>query len=270
MTSIPPIVRQRSTFGDYGSELRSQLPLVWKLARYQLQAEISDTRLGFWWLAISPLLVAIPSILIFGYLLEVDRGVVNYPLFSMIGLLSFRILSRTWTRTARTFRPRGRPNIPDGVPIPIGVAAFALHETLVGAMGLTLCFIWALATGFVSGSTPLLLVVLPIAFAVANGGGLIIASVSRRSADVAEALPHITRTLGHASGVWFAPALFSEGRWFAPIFDWNPITVMLELFRVALMGSPLRSITIVSLVTTTVLSNIIGVAMLWRTKRIAL
>lgn len=257
-------VNQGRTVEQYVRDFAENLRLSVKLAKYQIAAEIHETKLGLAWVALSPLLIALPSMYVFGYVIGTNNGIENYPIFALVGLLAFRMLSRTWVRSAKSFRPGGRPNTPFGVPAATGVTAHTLHETVLASVGFAICIVWAIVTGAAQFSTlPLILPAIVLGFLFANGIGYGVAAVSMKQGDFAQAIPHLMRPLGLASGIWFLPTDFIDNGIVGKLFEWNPIFLTFENVRFAIIGRAIEPANFFWLLMIIGSANLVGLFMLW-------
>ena len=178
------------------------------------------------------------------------------------------MISRTWVRASKSFKPGGRPNTPFGVPAATGVTAHSLHETALASVGMVICIAWAIVTGAAQFATlPFIIPAVLLAFLLANGVGFGVAAISMKQGDFAQAIPHLMRPIGLASGIWFLPTDFVDNGFIGTLFEWNPIFLAFEVIRFGVIDRGLAPGAFGFLLLAIVVANLAGILMLWLTDR---
>lgn len=222
----------RTSLREYLGQVWERREFIGTMPRHELHAENLDTALGNFWLLLNPLLLSAVYWLVFGALLDVDRGADNYIPFLVAGVLLYRLWSGGATSGARVmWRNRGLVRslyFPRAV-LPISTA---LTEILIFLPGVAILLIVALATG----ETPdwqWLLLPIPLALLsmFTTGTMFVTARMGSRYRDLSTVLPHVTRLGLYASGVLYDPERFTQNDWALLVFDVNPIYQFLMLAR---------------------------------------
>lgn len=84
----------RPRLGEYLAQLWDRRHFIWMDARHRVATQNSRNRLGSAWLILKPMLDAAMYFVIFGLVLNVTRGMENFPGFIIIGVLMFRSTMR--------------------------------------------------------------------------------------------------------------------------------------------------------------------------------
>ncbi len=228
-------VAGRPPLGQYLRELADRREFIRTMPRHDLHAQNMDTVLGNLWFLADPLLSSGVYFVIFGLLLEVDRGVDNYLAYLVIGVLIFRYFSSATIAAARVmdrnetlmrslYFPRA------ALPLSSALGSF---YTLVP--GFAVMVLVVLVTGEVPTWRWLLLpVVATMAFAFVTGAVLLLARLGSHFRDLHSLLPHLTRLLFYVSGALYDPRRFDIGD-AEVLFDINPMYELLSLARWCLM-----------------------------------
>ena len=77
IATLEPITG-RPTMREYLGQLRDRREFIVTMPRHALHAENLDTVLGNVWFLLNPILMSTVYLLVFGVLLDVDRGAENY------------------------------------------------------------------------------------------------------------------------------------------------------------------------------------------------
>ena len=234
-TRLQPVAgRQR--FVEYLRELGERREFISTMPRHDLRAQNMDTALGNLWFLVNPLLLTAVYFVIFGVLLEVDRGVENYISFLVIGVLVFRYFSGSIT-TASRIMGRNETLVRSlyfpRAALPLASALGSFYTFLPG---LLVMIVIVLSTGEVPDWEWFYLpVVLAIAFSFMTGAVLISARLGHVFPDLHSLLPHVTRLFFYASGTLYDPERFTDNEAVLTLFDINPMYQILSLTRWSLM-----------------------------------
>jgi lipopolysaccharide transport system permease protein len=212
------------------------------LVRRDIVTVYKQTLLGFFWFIIPPVLNALTYVVIFGLFAKVPTGSNNLILFYLSGVIAWGYFADCINRTSSTFRTNAsifgkvyfpRLIVPMSSVISALVKFFVQFAFLLVVMG----YFW------ITGDAPAvqfhLIWVLPIVLLLmALSGmaiGLIISSLTTKYRDLSNIVPFAVQFLMYATPVIYPYTFFPENlRW---IFDWNPLSPMIEIFRHLLMGS---------------------------------
>lgn len=222
----------KTSLRDYIAQMWERREFIAAMPRHELHAENLDTALGNFWLLLNPLMLSAVYWLVFGALLDVDRGAENYIPFLVTGVMLYRLWSGGAASGARVmWRNRGLVRslyFPRAI-LPISTA---LTEILVFLPGVAILLIVALGTGEIPDWQWLLLPVPLLLLAMFTTGTMFFtARMGSRYRDLSTVLPHITRLGLYASGVLYDPEQFTQNTWALLVFDVNPIYQFLMLAR---------------------------------------
>ena len=254
--------------------LGTYLKRTWELRHYAIgigkgdvESSSAETTLGKFWLIGEPLLFVVVYTIIFGVILEADRGVDNFVGYLAAGRILFRH-HRQAMLTASMSTISFEANI-QAMAIPRIV--FPLASVLTVSMGFTsaigVLVVMLLATGESITITWLWMIPILLGQIVLNAGiGLILARVVAHFRDLTNIMPHLFRFAIYGSGVVFSIQEFvldrPNGAFYMKLLSaLNPIYDYIHLGRWALMGIQPASPewVIISAIAWSVLSVIFGV-----------
>lgn len=230
----------RPTLPEYLRRLWQRRHFVRAYASARTSSKYSASRLGQLWQVITPLLQAGVYYVIFGMLLNLSRGVENYPAFLITGVFVFTFMQRSLNNGAKSIS--GNLSLIRALHFPRAVLplSFVLVEFKQLVISMIALFGIILATG-----EPLTMKWLLVVFAMALqmvfniGLSLIMARVGAGAQDVNQLLPFFTRIWFYSSGVFYG-----IDRWlgnlpgpFHPILQLNPGAIFLDLYRTVLIAS---------------------------------
>ena len=225
----------------YLMRLWARREYVWFVARSELRSRQMTSLLGNVWHLLNPALSIAVYFVIFGVLLDGDRGVDNYILFITVGVLFFADVQRaTMAGAGAIANNRG---LLQSLAFPRAMLPITstLTESLASLPGLVVIYSVALLTSESPRITWLLLPLLLAVMGLLNLGlALIAARGSSQYADLRQVLPFLFRLLLYGSGVVFSVDVVAEGRSWAWIFDLNPVYGYLSIARWSMMGGELR------------------------------
>ncbi len=230
-TTLEPITG-RASLRDYLGQLRERREFIVTMPKHELHAENLDTVLGNLWFLLNPILLSTVYLLIFGVLLDVDRGADNYIPFLVSGVMLYRLWAGGATTGARVmWRNRGLVRslyFPRAI-LPI---ASALTEVLTFLPGVAVLLVVALVTGETVDWQWLLLPIPLLVLAVFTQGSMFFtARLGHTFRDLSTLLPHITRMGFYGSGVLYDPERFTDNTWALLVFDLNPLYQFITLAR---------------------------------------
>ena len=171
-----------------------------------------DTALGNAWFLLNPILQIAIYFLLFGLLIDADRGVDNYLAYLTIGVLSFNLVSQSFLGASRCI-PNNTALIRSlyfpRASIPITALLSSIYTFGPALLVMVACALLA-------GESPsirwlLLPVVLLMLFLILLGFVMAIARVGSYFGDLHSLLPHLRRMLFYGSGVLFDPLSFTSG-----------------------------------------------------------
>jgi teichoic acid transport system permease protein len=242
----------------YVAAMWSRRSYVWYVARSTLREKQMNSVLGNIWHLLNPLLQIAVYYVIFGVVLEVDRGVDNFITFLAIGTLAFTFCQRSTLSGAGSIVKN--LGLIRAVEFPRAVLPFT--STLTETLSMLPSFLVIGVVAVVTGETPsprwLLLIPVMGLLAIFNlGAALYAARATSVVRDVQQILPFVFRILLYASGVLFSATEYAEGsyRWF---FTLNPVYAFLTVARWTILGSDVSRSLLLSAGTWTVVLTVTG------------
>ncbi|WP_375491158.1 ABC transporter permease [uncultured Jatrophihabitans sp.] len=201
-----------------------------------------DSFLGQAWQLLTPLLNIAVYYLVFGLLLQTNRGVPNFIAFLTVGVFVFAFCTSSLTSGARAITS----NLGLVRALQFPRAVLPLSTTLVALLQLLYSLVVMIPILLVSGE-PITWHWLELIPAIALqsmfclGLGFVAARLGAKIPDTAQVLPFVARMWMYASGVMYSVAVFTQNspKWVGTALNVNPGTVYLKLARSALLtGNP--------------------------------
>ncbi len=211
--------------------------LLWTLAARDLKLRYRQTALGVLWVVFQPVAGAGVFALVFGWVAGLAANRQSYFLFSLAGLLVWNAFQSTLGKASMALL--GNSALVSKVYFPrLLLPLSTILSTLVDfGIGLGVFIVTAILTDahILEPRLLLLPVWLGAALAAATGTGLLAASVMTRYRDIQHVLPLLLPFLMYASPVAYAVDAVPV-QW-QPVFEWNPMTWILEGARASLLGT---------------------------------
>ncbi|MFJ3904047.1 ABC transporter permease [Streptomyces sp. NPDC090025] len=232
----------RPSLPAYVRQLWSRRDFITAFATAKLTAQYSQAKLGQIWQVMTPLLNAGVYYVIFGILMDVQRGIPDYVPFLITGVF-------VWTFTSQTIMTGTRAisgnlglvralHFPRA-SLPIALALQQLQQlvfSLAALVGILLCF-----GEFPRPSWLLAIPALILQALFSTGLALVMARLAARMPDVSQLMPFVLRTWMYASGVMWSIAHLTHGRDLPHavilLLQANPAAVYIDLMRFALVES---------------------------------
>ncbi|WP_285696928.1 ABC transporter permease [Actinomadura sp. NBRC 104412] len=234
----------RPSPGRYIRALWQRRTFIWNFASAKTASTYSSSRLGQLWQVLTPLLNAGVYFLIFGVLLNTDRGISNFTAYLITGVFVFTFTQRSLTAGAKSIG--NNLSLIRALHFPRASLPFAhvLMELQQLLISMAVLLIIVLATGEPPTLRWLLVVPVLLLQLVFNIGiSLAIARLGAFVRDIQQLLPFITRTWLYFSGVFFfipamAQRFADQGHsWVGQVLEANPGAVFITLMRYALIDS---------------------------------
>ncbi|GAA2082850.1 ABC transporter permease [Actinomadura alba] len=234
----------RPPMSRYIRDVWQRRSFIWNFASAKSMSMYTSSRLGQLWQVLTPLLNAGVYYVIFGLLLQSNRGVTNFPAFLITGVFVFSFTQRSLTAGARSIG--NNLSLIRALHFPRATLPFAFVivelQHLMVAMGVLMVIV--VATGEMPTFAWLLLIpalMLQLLFNI--GISLIIARIGAFSRDIQQLLPFVTRSWLYFSGIFFMTAglanrdSLKDHPWVGKILEANPGSVYIELIRTSLLES---------------------------------
>lgn len=240
---------QREPLPDYLRSAWNRRSFAVALPVGDLRSQTNQTSLGQLWHLLNPALMVAVYYLIFGVILEADRGVDNYLGFLVVGVLFFQLTQRVLMDASGVI-PRNQGLIRTlQFPRVLLPVASVVGQTVAFAPALLVL----VATLLLTGETPSLkwLALVPVlaAQALLNlGAALLLARVGDSIRDISQVLPHLFRVLFYMSGVLFAVDVFVEDETLQNLFALNPVYDVVTLARWSVVDMSASWLEVVALV----------------------
>ena len=211
--------------------------LLWSLASRDLKLRYRQTALGVLWVVFQPVAGAGIFAVVFGWVAGLGADKQSYFLFSLAGLLVWNAFQSTLgkssmallgnaTLVSKVYFPR--------LLLPLSTVLSSLVDFLIGLLVFAVSALYLEAKPAWPGVLALP-VWLAAALAAGMGIGLLASAVMVRFRDVQHALPVLLPFLMYASPV--AYALEAVPSQWKPVFQWNPLSWVLEGSRASLLGA---------------------------------
>lgn len=221
----------------------------------ELRAQNQNSALGNFWHLLNPLLLAGVYYLVFGVILNAQRGVDYYPAFLIVGIMTFTYIGKAIQSGARTVVANLKLIQSIRFPRASLPIASTISETLAHGPALLTMFLlvtitshWAVGTN----GQPLppiwpawtWLLVIPGTVVMSMFGmglALITARATFHFRDVQQVLPYILRIWMYLSGMFYTVDFVAEKAnangwpWLVTIFKINPLWLFFRIFRDALI-----------------------------------
>ncbi|MEV7277501.1 ABC transporter permease [Streptomyces sp. NPDC093111] len=230
----------RPGLAEYVRQLWGRRHFILAFSQAKLTAQYSQAKLGQVWQVVTPLLNAMVYFLIFGLILNADRGMSRsvYIPFLVTGVFVFTFTQSSVMAGVRAIA--GNLGLVRALhfpraSLPISFCLQQLQQLLFSMIVLVLI---AVAFGsYPSASWLLLLPALALQFVFNAGLAMIVARMGAKTPDLAQLMPFIMRTWMYASGVMFSIPVMLEDKpaWLADLLQYNPAALHMDLVRFALI-----------------------------------
>ncbi|MEM7139513.1 MAG: hypothetical protein AAF548_00675 [Actinomycetota bacterium] len=244
---------------DYLRDVWSRREFALEMPFTDLRAQKLNTALGQLWHILNPAMNVFVYYIIFGLVLEVDRGVDNYIGFLAIGVLLFtgstRVLNMAVGAMEREQGLIRTVQFPRAI-LPI---ASTIEETLAFFPAIPVLLVTLVLDG---SDVTLRWLIFPVTLVMMTflnlGLALVIARAGFGIRDLAQVVQHVTRLLFYASGVLFLPTRFVESELGLRLFALNPIYDVITFARWSLIGTPMTTLELAGAIAYPIVLPIIG------------
>lgn len=241
MKPITLISAEPDSLRQYTGKLWKYRSLIWAFAKRDVKIRYAQTRLGLLWVLVQP----IPSVLIFsflfGRLLNVDTGLLPYPVFALAGMAGWNYFTSLSDGIGNSLLEA--QHVLKKVAYPKLI--MPLSKLLVSTLDFVIAFGMVLVALIVFGITPsiqLLLLPIFIATNVLAGFavGIWLCALSYRYRDVRHFMPYFINF-----GIWLTPVFYPTTilpKSLSYFMYLNPMAFVIEGYRSCLSGTALPSI----------------------------
>jgi ABC-2 type transport system permease protein/lipopolysaccharide transport system permease protein len=211
--------------------------LVGYLALRDLRLRYRQAALGVLWVLVQPIASVVIFTVVFGRMAAVDSDGVPYPLFALVGMVTWTYFSAAVTLgsvslvananlVTKVYFPRiAAPTaalVPPAVDLAVSFALVALVALYYGVHG-----------GIAVLAAPLWLLLL---VATSLGVSLLLSALNVRYRDVQYAVTPVLQLWFFASPVAYPASLFAD--WQQYVYALNPMVGVISLSRWSLVGAP--------------------------------
>ena len=213
---------------------------VYRLARYRIEAQNSQNRLGMAWVILKPIIDAIIYGTVFGYFLMRGNIPNHYIIFLVVGVFMFDYFSDCFTSGSKSITKNA--NLVQSLSFPRMSLPLALviEKLLEFVPMLAIIYGVVLVYGVRPELEWLLMIPVVVLFTVFNTGvTMITARLTVHFRDLTQLLPFVSRILFYTSGVFFSMELaFANNPTVLRIMDFQPVHEFLTLGRSVLLDEP--------------------------------
>ena len=245
--------------GLYLSELWDRREFAIVVPANDIRAQNMDTALGQLWHLVNPLMLVGVYYLIFGVVLEADRGVQNYLAFLVCGILLFQLTQRVVQDSAAAINRNEGLIRSLQFPRALLPVSAVVGQTLAFLPALLVLLVVTVATGELPTWRWLVLPgVLALQCLIGLGAAFITARVGFALRDIEQILPHLFRLVFYLSGVLFAVEAFVSRPLYQHLFALNPLYDVISVARWCLLGRDVSGYVITGLLAWAVLLPVGG------------
>lgn len=232
------------------ARLRPYLREVWSRRGYIRQVALSELRnrqaadvLGNLWHLLNPALSIAVYYLVFGIILETDRGVENFLVFLTIGLFVFQFGQKSTTDGARSVV--SNKGLIKAVQFPRVILPITstYTEVLAAIPTFAVAYLVALVSGVdITWRWPMLVPLIAMMTVFNSGTAMVAARLTTHFHDTVQILPFIFRLLFYVSGVIFSvDAYVADSTLLNTLFTLNPYYCFISLARWSIFAGNLQT-----------------------------
>lgn len=233
-------VGARPPFWIYLRQVWRRRQFIYRLARYRIEAQNGQNRLGMAWVLLKPIIDAAVYGTVFGLFLMRGNIPDHYLLFLVVGVFMFEFFSGCFTAGAKSITRNA--NLVQSLSFPRMALPLALvtEKFLEFVPMLAIILATALGTGVRPTTDWLLLFPLVALFCIFNAGvTMFTARLTVHFRDLTQLLPFASRLLFYTSGIFYSLDLaFANNPTFLKIIAFQPIHEFLSLGRSVFLDEP--------------------------------
>ena len=233
-------VGARPPFLTYLRHVWRRRRFIYQLARYRIEAQNGQNRLGMAWVLLKPIIDAAVYGTVFGFFLMRGNIPDHYILFLVVGIFMFEFFSSCLTSGAKSITRNA--NLVQSLSFPRMALPLALvTEKLLEFVPMVgIIFAAALFSGLRPTTEWLLMVPIVVLLTVFNAGvTMFTARLTVHFRDLTQLLPFASRLLFYTSGVFYSLDLaFANNETALKIIDAQPIHEFLSLGRSVFLDQP--------------------------------
>jgi teichoic acid transport system permease protein len=240
-------VYRASTTRGYIAKTWERRRYVWYVATGELRARQMNSALGNLWHLLNPALQIAVFFLIFGVVLDTDRGIDNFMLFLTVGVLMFQFGQKATMEGAKSIVANGGLMRSISFPRAVLPITSTTTEVLATIPAVGVMLVVAVATGETPSLTWFVLVPILALFSLFNlGASFVAARAASHVRDVEQILPFLFRLVFYASGIIFKAESYDPNNQYQWVFIINPYYCFITLGRWSIMAGNLQTDLLIS------------------------
>lgn len=261
-------VGARAPLGAYLKELWARRHFAYTLARFRIQATMSENRLGLGWIVIRPIMTVIIFGTIFGLIMpRSTRPEENFIPFLVVGVFIFEYFSKSFSAGAKSITSNKSLVRSLSFPRMLLPSASIMQQVfeLVPVIGV-MALIVVLFGEPITWSWLLVPVILALMTMFNMGIALISARLTVHVRDVTQIIPLLTRILFYSSGIFFSlEQVLADKPELLKIVQLNPIHAFISLVRAQMVtGNEASTEMWIVAVGSALTMFVIGVIFFWK------
>lgn len=228
----------RPPLPEYLRQLWDRRHFIWYDSRRRAATQNTRNILGNLWLVIRPMMDAAFYYLIFAVLLEVDRGIENFPAFLVIGILMFQATNSAFSSGANTMRGAKSMLRAFSFPraaIPISNVLQSGLTAVITTAAMCVAIMLVPPHALPQVTWPLLIPIFLMHLLVNLGITFITARIGFHFPDMTNLMSIISRMLRYGSGVMFPIERFVSDPTIREIVMLNPLFRVIDMSRTVLI-----------------------------------
>ncbi len=233
-------VGARPPYWTYLRQVWRRRQFIYRLARFRIEAQNGQNRLGMAWVLLKPIIDAAVYGTVFGFFLMRGNIPDHYILFLVVGVFVFEFFSSCLTSGAKSITRNA--NLVQSLSFPRMALPLALvtEKLLEFIPMLGIIFITALASGIRPTWDWLLMAPIVALLTIFNAGvTMFTARLTVHFRDLTQLLPFVSRLLFYTSGVFYSMELaFANNATVLTVIDVQPIHEFLSLARSVFLDEP--------------------------------
>jgi teichoic acid transport system permease protein len=256
---------------EYSRQLWAYRHFIASYANAKVTSSLGKTRLGIFWQVLTPLINAAVYYVIFGVILDTQRGVENFVPYLCTGVFVFGFTQSVVQAGIQAIS--GNMGLIRALHFPRASLPLAITTVEVRNMLASMAVLIVIVLGFGEPVTWEWLLIVPVFLlqSIFNAGlALAAARLGSKVADFKQLVPFVMRMWLYSSAVLYPVTRFSDhlSGWQLSVVEANPMLVFIDLMRHALMedvplaGSP--TVLWLQAIAWTLLVGIGGYVYFWR------
>jgi len=238
------VAGEKRTTREILRELWGARSILWVLIKRDLKVRYADSALGYIWSVLEPLMMSAIYWFVFVLIFQRKLGGDPYIIFLLAGMLPWMWFTAGLTEGAKALRSQRKLIASTALPRQIWVFRSVCGKGMefIFSVPVFIAFLIFYTPDF-NGSVPLVLVGMLIQFVLLLGLGLLLSPVAMLYGDIEPMIRIVIRVLFYASPIIYGiNTVFSVGlpRFVEVLYQFNPITGILEAYRSGFFAEPTR------------------------------